>query len=77
MTDECRTPEPFSPVSVPLHQTELKSNQSVQIGVVVPGRLVQEEDVPVGGDEHEAGETVEAAQHDAQSAFIYRNNKPN
>ena len=37
--------------------------------MIVPGRLVQEEDVPVRGDEHQAGETVEAAKHDAQSPF--------
>lgn len=35
--------------------------------MIVPGRFIQEEDVPVCGDEHEAGETVETAQHDAQS----------
>lgn len=35
--------------------------------MIVPGRFIQKEDVPVCGDEHEAGETVEAAQHDAQS----------
>lgn len=37
--------------------------------MIVPCRFVQEEDVPVRGDEHEAGEAVETAKHDAQGAF--------
>lgn len=53
------------PVSVAVHQRELEADEAVQVRVVVPRSLVQEEDVPVGGDEHEAGEAVEAAQHDA------------
>lgn len=57
------------PVSVAVHKRELKSDEAIEVRVIVPGRFVQEEDVPVGGDEHEAGETVEAAKHDAQSPF--------
>lgn len=56
-----------SPVSVAIHEKELESNEAVEVGVIVPGRFIQKEDVPVCGDEHEAGETVETAQHDAQS----------
>ena len=59
----------ISPVSVAIHECELKSNEAVQVRVIVPGRFVQKEDVPVRRDEHEAGETVETAQHDAQSTF--------
>lgn len=57
------------PISVAVHQRELKADEAVEVRVVVPRRLVQEEDVPVGGDEHEAGEAVETAQHDAQGPF--------
>lgn len=57
------------PVSVAVHECELKSDEAIEVGVIVPGRFVQEEDVPVRGEEHEAGETVEAAEHDAQSPF--------
>lgn len=46
------------PVSVAVHKCELKSDEAIEVRVIVPGRFVQEEDVPVGGDEHEAGETV-------------------
>lgn len=59
----------ISPVSVAVHECELKSNEAVEVRVIVPGRFVQKEDVPVRRDEHEAGETVETAQHDAQGAF--------
>lgn len=37
--------------------------------MIVPGGFVQEEDVPVRGEEHEAGEAVEAAEHDARSTL--------
>lgn len=57
------------PVSVAIHECELKSNEAVEVGVIVPGGFVQEEDVPVRGEEHEAGEAVEAAEHDARSAL--------
>lgn len=56
-----------SPVSVAIHEEELESDEAVEVRVIVPGRFIQEEDVPVCGDEHEAGETVETAQHDAHS----------
>lgn len=59
----------ISPVSIAVHERELKSNEAVQVGVIVPRRFVQKEDVPVRGDEHEAGEAVETAEHDAQGAF--------
>lgn len=57
------------PVSVAIHECELKSNEAVEVGVIVPGSFVQEEDVPVRGEEHEAGEAVEAAEHDARSTL--------
>lgn len=37
--------------------------------MVVPCCFVQEEDVPVGGYEHETGEAVETAQHDSHSTY--------
>lgn len=62
----------LSPVSVAIHECELKSNEAIEVGVIVPGRFVQKEDVPVCRNEHEAGETVETAKHDAQGAFNER-----
>lgn len=59
----------ISPVSVGIHECELKPDEAVEVRVIVPGRFVQKEDVPVGRDEHEAGETVETTEHDAKSAF--------
>lgn len=64
-----RTTDFILPVSVAIHQCELKSNEAIEVRVIVPGRFVQKEDVPVRGDEHEAGETVETAKHDAQGPF--------
>lgn len=58
-----------SPVSVAIHECELKPNEAVEIRVIVPGCFVQKEDVPVRRDEHEAGETVETTKHDAQCSF--------
>lgn len=58
-----------SPVSVGIHERELKSDEAVEVRVIVPGRFIQKEDVPVRRDEHEAGETVQTAKHDAQGAF--------
>ncbi len=58
-----------SPVSVAVHECELKSNEAIEVRVIVPGRFVQKEDVPVCGDEHETRETIEAAKHDAQRPF--------
>ena len=59
----------ISPVSVGIHECELKPDEAVEVRVIVPGCFVQKEDVPVGGDEHEAGETVETAEQDARSTF--------
>lgn len=59
----------ISPVSIGIHKRQLKPDEAVQVRVIVPGRFVQKEDVPVRWDEHEAGETVETAKHDSQSAF--------
>lgn len=57
------------PVSVAVHESELKADEAVEIGVVVPGGFIQAEDVPVRRDEHEAREAVEATKHDAHSTF--------
>jgi hypothetical protein len=54
----------YLPISICIHECELESDQAVEIGVVVPGGFVQEEDVPVCGDEHEARQPVEKTQHD-------------
>ena len=54
----------YLPISIGIHECELESDQAVEVGVVVPGRFVQKEDVPVCGDEHEAGQPVEKTQHD-------------
>lgn len=59
-----------SPVSVGVHQRELEADEPVQVRVIVPGRFVQEENVPVSGDEHEAGEAVKTAEHDTNSTCV-------
>lgn len=66
----------ISPVSVAIHERELKSDETIEVRVIVPGCFVQEEDVPVRRDEHEAGQTVETAKHDAQGAFHERHTTP-
>ena len=40
--------------------------------MVVPGGLVQQEDVPVGEDEHQTTQTVQQAQHDPHSTWARR-----
>lgn len=69
MHQQTNGPKNISPVSIAVHKCELKTDEAVQVRVIVPGRFVQHEDVPVRRDEHEAGETVETAKHDAQSTF--------
>lgn len=59
----------ISPVSVAIHECELKPNEAIEVRVIVPGRFVQEKDVPVGWDKHKAGETIETAKHDSQGPF--------
>lgn len=55
------------PVAVCIHECELKANEAVQVGVVIPGRFVQEEDVPIRHQEKQAAEAVETPQHNSQS----------
>lgn len=59
-----------SPVSVAVHEYELESDETIEVWVIVPGRFVQKEDVPVGGDKHEAGKAVETTKHDPQRPCI-------
>lgn len=60
----------ISPVSISVHQCELESDEAVEVWVIVPCRFVQEENIPVGGDEHDAGEAVKTAEHDTNSACV-------
>lgn len=80
LTQECTTLHKdviniISPVSVAIHECELKSNKAIKVRVIVPGRFVQKKYVPVCWDEHQAGEAVERAKHDAQGPFNENNNQ--
>lgn len=63
------------PVAVCIHECKLEADQSIQIGMVVPGCFVQEEDIPVWQQEEQATEAVEAAQHDPQGTCHRRKAK--
>lgn len=56
------------PVSVGVHERELEADESVQIRVIVPGRFVQEENVPVSRYKHQTGKAIKKAEHDTNSA---------
>lgn len=60
--------KPSLPVSVSVHERELEADESVQIRVIVPGRFVQEKNVPVSRYKHQTGKAIKKAEHDTNSA---------
>ena len=53
------------PAVMRIEEDQLKSDQTVQIRVVVPRGFVQEEDVPVGDGKTDGRETIEETEGDA------------
>ena len=64
------------PVAVGIRQQEKESQDTKQIGMVVPGRLLKQQYEPVRQKEHQAADTEHCTQHDTSSTWTAKLNDP-